>query len=52
MYRDISWSLEINGEHASFDDSALEIIAEQIANGYTSGLFTIEEDEEDEEEGI
>lgn len=48
-FRDVSWSLEINGEHARFDDNALEIIAEQIANGYTSGMFTMEEDDEDEE---
>lgn len=41
-YRDISWSLEINGEQASFDDDALDFIAEQIQSGYTSGLFTFD----------
>ena len=39
-YRDITWNLEINGEHASFDDKALDFIAEEIQNGNTSGLFT------------
>ena len=41
-YRDISWSLEINGEQASFDDDALDFIAEQIKSGNTSGLFTFD----------
>lgn len=39
-YRDISWNLCINGEQASFDDDALDFIAEQIQHGNTSGLFT------------
>ena len=38
----------INGEHASFDDNALELIAEQIANGFTSGLFVYDDGEEEE----
>ena len=39
-YRDVTWELIINGEHASFDDNALDFIAEQIQQGNTSGLFT------------
>lgn len=39
-YRDITWELIINGEHASFDDDTLEYIAEEIQKGNTSGLFT------------
>ena len=39
-YRDITWELIINGEHASFDDNALDFIAEEIQRGNTSGLFT------------
>lgn len=38
-YRDINWSIEINGEQASIDDSALDIIAEELQKGYTSGTF-------------
>ena len=41
-YRDISWNLEINGTQASSDDEALDFIAEQIKNGNTSGLLTID----------
>lgn len=39
-YRDISWDLTINEEHASFDDNALDFIAEEINRGNTSGFFT------------
>ena len=41
-YRDITWNLEINGKQAHFDDDALEKIALEIANGNTSGLFTMD----------
>lgn len=39
-YRDITWELIINDERADCDDNALDFIAEQIQQGYTSGLFT------------
>lgn len=39
-YKDISWNLMINDEQASFDDSGLDFIAEEIQQGNTSGLFT------------
>lgn len=38
-YRDINWSIEINGENASCDDNSLDYIAEQLQQGYTSGTF-------------
>lgn len=41
-YRDISWNLMINDEQASFDDKALDFIAEEIQRGNTSGLFTFD----------
>lgn len=46
-YRDITWELIINGEHASFDDESLDFIAEQIQQGNTSGLFTFDETDYD-----
>ena len=39
-YRDVSWNLMINDEQASFDDKALDFIAEEINRGNTSGFFT------------
>ena len=39
-YRDISWNLMINDEQASFDDKALDFIAEELQRGNTSGFFT------------
>lgn len=39
-YQDITWNLEINGEHAHFDEPSLDFIAEEIARGNTSGFFT------------
>lgn len=42
-YRDINWSLDINGEGASCDDTALDFIAEQLQQGYTSGTFTFDD---------
>ena len=42
-YRDINWSLDINGYGASCDDAALDIIAEQLQQGYTSGTFTFDD---------
>lgn len=39
-YRDVSWNLMINDEQASFDDKALDFIAEELQRGNTSGFFT------------
>ena len=41
-YRDVNWNLSINDEQASFDDNALDFIAEEIQRGNTSGFFTID----------
>ena len=39
-YRDINWNVEINGEQAECDDTALDIIAQNLQNGYSYGTFT------------
>ena len=42
-YRDITWELTINGERVSYDDNALDFIAEEIQRGNTFGLFTYDD---------